>query len=237
MSAVVAKLIPRLSNSQGDAENADALVTQLRWLEVDASILVVDAHHTDLPDVVFMVLGHVVDSALPEARILLQELKPWIHAQVLRGAVLLAVGSAQGLLVDLELLEGHVEPRAEHVAGDIFVKSESWGILWGFENSGHRYVRAVNETALGTVVSGKGNDDGTDGVWRAYGDGLVVTSGLNGPLVVRNPELAQALIAHAAPAASQSSDWNNPSTGLGNAVALANRLREDRIENLGVTLD
>ena len=67
------------------------------------------------------------------------------------------------------------------------------GALTGFENHAGRTVRDEGVAPLGAVVAGVGNGDGTDGAV----EGRVVATYLHGPVLARNPALADWLLAAA----------------------------------------
>lgn len=65
------------------------------------------------------------------------------------------------------------------------------GVLTGFENHGGATVLGAGVTALARVVKGSGNDGGgSEGAWQ----GRVVGTYLHGPVLARNPVLADALL-------------------------------------------
>jgi CobQ-like glutamine amidotransferase family enzyme len=86
---------------------------------------------------------------------------------------------------------GGTGPRA--VGEALVVAPAPVGELTGFENHAGRTVRDEAVAALGTVVVGLGNGDGTDGVV----DGRLVATYLHGPVLARNPRLADWLLATA----------------------------------------
>jgi hypothetical protein len=79
------------------------------------------------------------------------------------------------------------EPRA---VGEVVVDAGPLGLLSGFENHAGRTVRDANLDPIGRVVAGIGNGDGTDGVLM---DRRVGTY-LHGPVLARNPRLADYLL-------------------------------------------
>ena len=67
------------------------------------------------------------------------------------------------------------------------------GLLTGFENHAGRTTLPPELTALGDVLHGVGNGDGRDGVLC----GGVVGTYLHGPVLARNPALADLLLSRA----------------------------------------
>jgi lipid II isoglutaminyl synthase (glutamine-hydrolysing) len=84
---------------------------------------------------------------------------------------------------------GGVGPRA---VGEVVVDARGpIGALSGFENHAGRTIRDEGVAALGAVVAGVGNGDGTDGAL----DGRLVATYLHGPVLARNPAFADWLLA------------------------------------------
>lgn len=227
MTVVIASLFPELTNSQGDAENARALAKVLEFQGTDARVVTVELGDpsTVAANASVIVLGHVVSSQEAIVLSALGEIHDWLIERLGAGAVLLAVGAAQKLLCEVGLLTGSVERRPAHFVDDLVVERDGFSrALWGFQNSEIVYRRAADDDVLGSVVAGSGNDDGTEGVIRGLGAGLVVGTNLHGPVCVRNPEFAQWLLAQAnvrLPLDSATHEWRR-------AVALADALWEQR---------
>jgi CobQ-like glutamine amidotransferase family enzyme len=227
MTVVIASLFPELTNSQGDAENARALAKILEFHGEDAHVVAVELGEapTAVAEASVIVLGHVVSSQESLVIAALGELRGWLTERLAAGAVLLAVGAAQKLLCSLDLLTGSVERRSAHHVDDLVVERDGFTrVLWGFQNSEIVYRRAADEDVLGSVVSGSGNADGTEGVVRRIGAGLLVGTNLHGPVCVRNPEFAQWLLAQANVGLSldgATEEWRR-------AVTLADALWEQR---------
>ncbi|HLK44469.1 MAG TPA: hypothetical protein VKT18_00710 [Acidimicrobiales bacterium] len=83
-----------------------------------------------------------------------------------------------------------VGPDGPRAVGEVVVESGAHGPLTGFENHAGRTVRDPGAPALGVVVLGIGNGDGTDGVVA----GRLVGTYLHGPVLARNPVLADWLL-------------------------------------------
>lgn len=81
---------------------------------------------------------------------------------------------------------------ASRAVGEVVVEAPApIGTLSGFENHSGRTVRDEGVDPLGRVVVGVGNGDGTDGVLA----GRVLATYLHGPVLARNPALADRLLA------------------------------------------
>lgn len=101
------------------------------------------------------------------------------------------------------------EPRAvgEVLARPTLAAAPLVGDAWlsGYENHAGRTLRDPGVGALGAVVVGVGNGDGALGE-GALADGIVGTY-LHGPVLARNPALADALLARALGGPLEPVDW------------------------------
>jgi CobQ-like glutamine amidotransferase family enzyme len=227
MTVVIACLFSEMTNSQGDAENARALAKILEFHGVDARVVAVELGEPSAAPVnaSVIVLGHVVSSQEEIVSAALSELRGWLTERLAAGAAVLAVGAAQKLLCEAGLLAGSVERRSVHHVDDLVVERAGFTRpLWGFQNSEIVYHRATDDDVLGSVVSGSGNGDGTEGVVRRMGAGLIVGTNLHGPVCVRNPEFSQWLLAQA----NVTLSTENATDEWRRAVALADALWEQR---------
>ncbi|TFD15149.1 cobyric acid synthase [Cryobacterium sp. TMT1-2-2] len=202
----VVSLLPRLLNTNGDAGNARVLAQRVRWSGHDARV--VDVHsRADLPEHVDAVsIGSGTDAALLPARnalrTLVEELRLWSNS----GVPILAVGTGWELLSwgsdlpdgsvleGLGLVAGHAVPRAARATDDIIVASK-YGRLIGFENHARDYVGA-EASPLGRVLYGTGNADAPASGPQIEGltMGEVFCTHLHGPVLARNPALADHLL-------------------------------------------
>jgi CobQ-like glutamine amidotransferase family enzyme len=208
-SLAVALLFPDLLGTYGDSGNALILVQRLRWRGFSTEMLTVRSGDPVPAGCQLYVVGGGED--LPQA-LAARELGPRpggpLDRAVAGGAAVLAVCAglqilgtsfvgpdgveADGLgLIDCRTQRGG-GPRA---VGEIVVEPEHLlGLppLSGYEN--HAGVTAVgpDATPLGRVLRGVGNGDGsgTEGV-RA---GRVLGTYLHGPVLARNPALADLLL-------------------------------------------
>ncbi|MBU6216183.1 MAG: glutamine amidotransferase [Acidobacteria bacterium] len=201
----VGLVYPELLGTYGDRGNAVVLVDRLRWRGLDAELVEV-AVRTPLPEQVDMlVIGGGEDAAQLAA---LDELRPQVerlrHA-VEREMPILAVCAGFQLLGStislagrrdpvegLGLYEGHTAPTGSRWVGEALldVGLEGVGPVSGFENHGASTTLGPGEQPLGRIRRPAG-EDRTDGVVH----GSLVGTYLHGPVLARNPALADHLLA------------------------------------------
>jgi lipid II isoglutaminyl synthase (glutamine-hydrolysing) len=208
----VALLFPDLLGTYGDSGNAAILAQRLRWRGFDAEVLTVRSGDPVPASCQLYVVGGGED--LPQA-LAGRQLGPPASGPLARavdnGAGVLAVCAglqilgvsfvgpdgveSDGLgLVDCVTRRG----PGRRAVGEIVVQPEpGLGLpaLSGYEN--HAGVTSIGPeaTAAGRVLRGIGNGDGsrTDGVWAGH----VIGTYLHGPVLARNPGLADRILSWA----------------------------------------
>jgi CobQ-like glutamine amidotransferase family enzyme len=199
MSTVLA-LLPELTDVNGDAQNALVLARRAQWAGLDATVqrLHVGQPYSGTP--LAVVLGSTTDPALPRLLAALADLRGPLADWIAAGVPVLAVGTGlealsrsvrlpDGRLDGLGLVPGDAEPLATRVAGDLVVHAAE-GELVGYENHSRGLRLDSGVAALGTVVRGVGDGWGVDGV-RV---GSLLGTRLHGPVLAKNPALADALL-------------------------------------------
>jgi len=202
-SLTIVSVLPGLLDTNGDAGNARVLAQRARWAGVEARIVDVGSA-ADLPAAVdAVVIGSGTDPGLTRARDALSTMTGELRAWSTAGVPILAVGTgwellswgielAAGEVIEgLGIVAGRAVPRATRATGDLVVESR-FGRLVGFENHARDYVGA-EASSLGRVRSGTGNGAGAEGL--KMGD--LVCTHLHGPVLARNPALADHLLARA----------------------------------------
>ncbi|KRC62613.1 hypothetical protein ASE14_01935 [Agromyces sp. Root81] len=203
MTLTIVSLLPRLQNTNGDAENARVLATRARWAGLDATVVEVETAEQLPQRVDAIVLGSGSDSSLDESRELLLTMHDEFRRWGTEGVPILSIGTGWELLSwgielasgrsieGLGILPGRAVPRANRVTGDVVVKSPRFGVLVGFENHARDYVGA-EASPLGRLRAGHGNgrDSGQEGA--VMGD--VYGTHLHGPVLAKNPEFADRLL-------------------------------------------
>jgi hypothetical protein len=233
----VAVVYPDLLGTYGDGGNGLVLARRAGWRGIDVELVQADSG-SPLPTADIYCLGGGEDGPqVRAARTLIDD--GTLSAQVAAGAVVLAVcagfqvvgrsfpgatgESHEGVgLLDVETVKGSGPRAVGEVVADIV--AEPVGLaglpaLSGFENHGGVTALGAGTHALGRVTAGIGNGDGTEGAVQ----GRVVGTYLHGPVLARNPGLADALLSWAlddpAPAPLDDADHDS--------------LREERLGSAG----
>jgi hypothetical protein len=205
-SAVRVGLIyPELLGTYGDRGNALVLVQRCRWRGIPAEIVEVRAGDP-IPDSLDVYLfGGGEDDPQNMAAAGMRASRAAIARAWERGAVVFAVCAGYQLighsyvaadgsrLEGIALIDAVTNPGPDRLIGEVVVEPAApLPRLTGFENHGGRTTLGPGVAPLGTVVTGGGNGDGsgTDG---ARAERLVATY-LHGPVLPRNPALADHLL-------------------------------------------
>jgi hypothetical protein len=203
----VAVVFPDLLGTYGDGGNGLILARRAEWRGRDVELLQAGSD-SPLPEADIYCLGGGEDGPqVRAARTLIEDAT--LARRVAAGAVVLAVCAGfqvvgrsfpdaggvphEGVgLLDIETVKG-TGPRA---VGEVVAEVQGVDgvpVLTGFENHGGRTTLGVGTVALGRVTNGVGNGDGTEGAVS----GRVVGTYLHGPLLARNPVLADLLLSWA----------------------------------------
>ncbi|MDR6907207.1 CobQ-like glutamine amidotransferase family enzyme [Agromyces sp. 3263] len=200
----IVSLLPSLMNTNGDAENATVLQRRAEWAGLEACVIAVDSP-ADLPGRVdAVVIGSGSDASLEAVRSKLLTIHDELRTWGTDGIPILSVGTGWELLSwgierrdgstveGLGILPGRAVPRDGRATGDVVVASPRFGLLVGFENHARDYVGAEG-SPLGRLRSGTGNGRGSgqEGVVM----GAVIGTHLHGPVLAKNPEFADHLLA------------------------------------------
>jgi len=217
---IVLAVLPELLNTNGDAENAAVLARRAQWAGTPARVVAAEGAsglpaHADL-----VVIGSGEDTALPATVERMAAFRPFLEHALREGVPVLAVGTGwealarsialpgAGTLPGLGLLAGDAVP-GERVVGEIVVDSPRFGRLVGFENHQRGFVLAPADASaaapLGSVVSGRGNGAGGGGAAQeGMVAGSLIGTHLHGPLLAKNPAVADAMLQAAFAARGQS---------------------------------
>jgi hypothetical protein len=197
---------PQLLGTYGDRGNAEVLAWRLRQRGHDAIVVEVPAPEPIPADLDAYVLGGGEDvNQAVAARLLIGDQGRGLRAALEDGAPALAVcGSLQLLgrryldgggheVPGLGLLDVETIAAGPRSVGEVVARMADGALLTGFENHSGRSTLGAGARPLATVLRGNGNngEDGTEGVRR----GNLIATYLHGPVLARNPALADAIAA------------------------------------------
>ncbi len=205
---VIAHMFPDLLNLYGDGGNVRALEQRCRWRGIPVEVRRVEHGQTiDLSEVDLVFLGGGPDREQKLASSQLMRMRDDIVRFVEEDGALLAICGGYQILGKTWLLgEEEVEglgvldiethrpgTSADRLIGNVVLDSTvASRPVVGYENHAGRTYLSAGMKALGSVRAGKGNN-GEDGVDGALHRNVVATY-LHGPLLPKNPEVADYLI-------------------------------------------
>jgi len=197
-------VFPQLLGTYGDRGNAEVLAWRLRARGHPAEVVDLLAPDPVPPGLDAYVLGGGEDLLQASAvKLLLGPAGRGLRAALAGGAPALAVcGSLQLLgriyldgagrkVPGLQLLDLETTASGPRCVGEVVARMADGTLLTGFENHGGRTRLGAGLQPLATVLRGHGNngDDRTEGVRH----GNLIATYLHGPILARNPALADML--------------------------------------------
>ncbi len=209
-TVTIGLLLPDVLGTYSDAGNATILAQRLRWRGIPAEILTMTSRDVPAASCAAYLLGGGEDTAQLFAADWLRR-----HARLRRvlenSAVTLAVCAGLQILgrsmsdacgnryPGLDLLDITTAPGRQRAVGEVIATCAVSGVgsLTGFEN--HRGVTTLGPktSPLGRVVTGVGNGTSHDTArYRTEGvlTDRIVGTYLHGPVLARNPALADHLL-------------------------------------------
>jgi CobQ-like glutamine amidotransferase family enzyme len=188
----------------GDSGNATVLRKRLEWRGIDAAVVPVRLAEQVPSQLDLYLLGGGEDDAQALAAGHLRK-QPGLARAVAHGAVVFGVCAGLQVLGTkfrgtdgvthhgLGLLDITTEPGETRAVAELVAMPDARYLdepLTGFENHLGQSNLGPASTPLGQVVRGTGNGDGTEGAVT----GKVVATYLHGPVLARNPALADLLL-------------------------------------------
>ncbi|MGI6069190.1 MAG: type 1 glutamine amidotransferase [Blautia sp.] len=207
MKITIGHLYPDLLNLYGDRGNIQCLMKRCIWRGIEAQTITYELEDViDFSQLDIVLLGGGSDR---EQRLVcekLQSIQPQFKEYVENGGVVIAIcggyqllgkyyKTAEGTMKGLDLVDLYTEQGEGRLISNIVLQSELFDMpVVGFENHGGR-THIGSCQPLGKVLYGSGNDgvSGYEGV--VYKN--VIGTYLHGPLLPKNPQLADELILRA----------------------------------------
>ncbi len=202
-------VLPDVMGTYGDNGNALILRQRLRMREIDAEVVPITLNDPVPESLDLYTLGGAEDSAQRLATRHLSKY-PGLQKASMRGVPVLAICAAIQILghwyetTDGERVEGislfdvTTTPRETRAIGEVVTEPVHGGLtgrLSGFENHRGGTTLGPDAQPLGKTIHGIGNGvgDGREGVVQ----GSVIGTYMHGPVLARNPELADYLLEQA----------------------------------------
>lgn len=207
-SVRIAHLYPELLNLYGDSGNMLVLRKRLEWRGMACDLE--EVHMGDVPRLADVDIVFIGGGSDREQRIVCEELlrmRAEVEAFVEDGGVLAAVCGGYQLLghsylmgdeevPGLALVDLYTDRGSPRLVGNVAVRSRiARDPIVGFENHGGRTHLGPGVEPLGEVLHGYGND-GTSGKEGCLYNNVVGTY-VHGPLLPKNPDVADYLLARA----------------------------------------
>ena len=207
MKLTIGHLYPDLLNLYGDRGNIQCLMKRCLWRGIEAETIAFELDdNIDFSNLDIVLLGGGSDREQMLVCEKLKEIQKDFKEYVEQGGVVIAIcGGYQllgnyyktdmGTIEGLSLVDMYTEQGEDRLIDNIVLQSELFDMpIVGFENHGGRTFIGENKP-LGKVLYGSGNDgkSGYEGV--VYKN--VIGTYLHGPLLPKNPQLADELILRA----------------------------------------
>ena len=201
----VAVLLPDVLGTYADGGNATVLLQRLRWRGIAAERVEVTAGGRPPRECDVYLIGGGEDAAQSYAAEWLRS-RPGLTAALEEVQVLAVCAGLQLMGQWMQLPDGRrvagaglvdltTVPGPSRAVGEVSTRctAPGVGLLTWFEN--HRGCTSLGPGVepMGTVLHGTGNGDGRDGVLTS----AVVGTYLHGPVLARNPDLADFLLRRA----------------------------------------
>lgn len=207
MKITIGHLYPDLLNLYGDRGNIQCLMKRCIWRGIEAETIAFELNDTiDFSNLDIVLLGGGSDREQMLVCEKLKEIQKDFKEYVEQDGVVIAIcggyqllgnyyKTAQGMIQGLSLVDMYTEQGDSRLIDNIVLQSDLFEMpVVGFENHGGRTFIGDNKP-LGKVLYGSGNDgkSGYEGV--VYRN--VIGTYLHGPLLPKNPQLADELILRA----------------------------------------
>jgi hypothetical protein len=207
MKITIGHLYPELLNLYGDRGNIQCLMKRCIWRGIEAETIAFEMADTiDFSKLDIVLLGGGSDREQMLVCEKLKEIQKDFKDYVENNGVVIAIcggyqllGSYyktdQGMITGLDLVDMYTEQEEGRLISNIVLQSDLFDMpVVGFENHGGRTCTKDNKP-LGKVLYGSGNDGKTGYEGVVYKN--VIGTYLHGPLLPKNPQLADELILRA----------------------------------------
>jgi CobQ-like glutamine amidotransferase family enzyme len=200
LSLDIVVMLPALLDVYADAQNAAVLARRARWEGIDARVRLIDRPGELVEPADLVIVGSGADDDVATVLDALRPAAGWLtdHRDAERGLLAIGLGldvlgtrleTPDGWLAGIGLFEGASPLLPERASGELVVDSPLGRVL-GYEN--HSRGR-WGDNSWARVVTGIGDGSGSEGA----AESAMFGTHLHGPVLGRNPELADALLGRA----------------------------------------
>lgn len=202
-------VLPEVLGTYGDGGNALVLKQRAAWRGIDAQIITLSLDDSIPDSLDIYTMGGGEDTAQTLAVSYLRK-DNGLRRAVERGVPLLAICASLQILgswyedadgtrnAGLEFLDCYTVPQGKRTIGELITTPLIDGLtdkLTGFENHGGATVLGDDARPLGKVVLGNGNGHDTQGeAVEGVVQGSILATYMHGPVLARNPQLADYLL-------------------------------------------
>ena len=204
MNLTILHLYPQLMNLYGDHGNLLTLTRRCQWRDIKVKVINYETGDKlpANPDIIFG--GGGQDSGQIQVADDLQIIAPQLQQLIQQGTPTLVVcglyqlfgnffRTSDGNIIDgISIFDLETTASSKRLTGNITIDSPKFGQIVGYENHSGRTKLSDNIQPLGTVLRGAGNN-GNDHTEGAFYKNTIGTY-LHGPLLPKNPHLADFLI-------------------------------------------
>lgn len=205
----IAHLYAHFLNIYGDRGNIITLIRRCQWRGIDVEVKATGLKERLDPD--YFDLYFVGGGQDKQQQVIAEDLlanKEALSQSINGGAVILSICGGYQLLghyyrphegpelPGISLVDAYTVAGNRRMIGNVVIKRKSGETLVGFENHSGRTFLGKDTAALGTVLTGNGNngEDGKEGIAQKVGNGMVYGTYLHGSLLPKNPAFADEII-------------------------------------------
>lgn len=206
-SLSLVQLYPDDMNIYGDWGNALTLIKRAKWHGIDMQVIDYNVGDTFPVEADIILGGGGQDSGQLKVQADLQKIAPQLRELADQDTPMLMVcglyqlfgrffKTRTGQIINgIEIFNAETHAGQERLTGNITIASEQFGDIVGYENHSGQTFLDSDMQAFGAIVRGAGNNgqDNTEGcIYRN-----VIGTYLHGPLLPKNPTIADRLIEEA----------------------------------------
>lgn len=212
ISLKLAHLYAHFLNIYGDRGNIITLSRRCKWRGIDLEVKATALDEKINPD--YFDIYFIGGGQDKQQQVIAEDLrknKELLKEAIEGGAVILSICGGYQLLghyykphegpelPGISLVDAYTVAGNKRMIGNLSLKRAGGETVVGFENHSGKTYLGKDQTPLGRVITGWGNngEDGFEGLAQSRGKGMIYGTYLHGSLLPKNPNLADEIIQHA----------------------------------------